>query len=874
MRGVLASVLSMINGGARYMAVATDHVIESFRNGLWPGYKTGAGIEPELLAQFPLLEEALSALGIVVWPMVEFEADDALASAAAKAALDPRADRVIICTPDKDLAQCVRGTRVVQMNRRTRTVFDEAGIVAKFGVPPVSIPDYLALVGDAADGYPGLRGWGAKSSAAVLGDTAISNPFLRTGARGASTPPILARWRSRCFASAIAHFSFVIWRHCAATWSCSTQSTTCTGTVRRPRSLRSPNASIRARRSPDHHSRKRLLAQFRRQVHLQGETRGLSMRLASALAVLVLLTVWHPETTARYATATSLIAETQNAPVAPPPPHNFGSDTYRTHVFTGRRITRAGLTCGVTSTGGRICTGFLPSAVDRSLLDVTLMIPTGSGLHPLVTLLHGWGGSKSGSGDIADALVTDGHAVLRYSARGFGRSWGQVNLADVHVEMRDLRSLIGQIVDRQELQIDPDAIAIMGTSYGGGQSWLALVRPTFRSPRGSTVRIRTVVPIVPWTDLLYSLVPNGRTEHSLEPIGSPKLSYINGLFVSGLRRSPGRPYPNYPPYLVGWNAWFNGVEPNDTDPVYRRIIDGVAGYRSIWWQREFWSEAAQNRVPVFQVQGLTDDLFPLPEAKRMMLALRAIDPLYPIASYFADLGHPRASNKPAEVAYLLGLIRGWLAYYLQGVGPEPAHTIRAAITRPRAHPFSPLDVITVADYDALATRIVAKEFGGNATLVNPVSDPYGGFYWDPLVMEAARELRPYTLPPESAVSEASLAVYTVPVADLAGGSALLIAGQPTVSLRSFTLAPRVQLNVRLVDVAPDGTRHLVTRGTHILDSAETADVVIQTYGNLWEAAPDHLLQLEISNLDSPYITPSRVPSVTHLSEVRLELPVR
>ena len=136
MRGVLASVLSMINGGARYVAVATDHVIESFRNGLWPGYKTGAGIEPELLAQFPLLEEALSALGIVVWPMVEFEADDALASAAAKAALDPRADRVIICTPDKDLAQCVRGTRVVQMNRRTRAVFDEAGIVAKFGVPP------------------------------------------------------------------------------------------------------------------------------------------------------------------------------------------------------------------------------------------------------------------------------------------------------------------------------------------------------------------------------------------------------------------------------------------------------------------------------------------------------------------------------------------------------------------------------------------------------------------------------------------------------------------------------------------------------------------------------------------------------------------
>jgi 5'-3' exonuclease len=167
-RGVLASVLGMIKGGATHIAVATDHVIESFRNELWPGYKTGEGIEPDLWAQFALLEEVLSAAGIVVWPMVEFEADDALAAAAVAAARDGRVERVIICTPDKDLAQCVRGTRVVQLNRRTRMTIDEAGVVQKYGVSPVSIPDYLALVGDAADGYPGLKGWGAKSSAAVL----------------------------------------------------------------------------------------------------------------------------------------------------------------------------------------------------------------------------------------------------------------------------------------------------------------------------------------------------------------------------------------------------------------------------------------------------------------------------------------------------------------------------------------------------------------------------------------------------------------------------------------------------------------------------------------------------------------------------------
>jgi 5'-3' exonuclease len=167
-RGVLASVLGMIKGGATHIAVATDHVIESFRNELWPGYKTGEGIEPDLLAQFPLLEDVLSAAGVVVWPMVEFEADDALAAAAVAAAGDARVESVIICTPDKDLAQCVRGTRIVQLNRRTRVTLDEAGVMKKFGVSPESIPDYLALVGDAADGYPGLPGWGAKSSAAVL----------------------------------------------------------------------------------------------------------------------------------------------------------------------------------------------------------------------------------------------------------------------------------------------------------------------------------------------------------------------------------------------------------------------------------------------------------------------------------------------------------------------------------------------------------------------------------------------------------------------------------------------------------------------------------------------------------------------------------
>ena len=166
--GVLGSLLGMLQDGATHIAVATDHVVESFRNGLWPGYKTGEGIEPSLYRQFHPLEDALRTMGVVVWAMEEFEADDGLASAARIAAADDRVEQVLICTPDKDLGQCVVGQRVVQFDRRNREIRDEAGVTTKFGVKPSSIPDYLALVGDSADGFPGIRGWGAKSASAVL----------------------------------------------------------------------------------------------------------------------------------------------------------------------------------------------------------------------------------------------------------------------------------------------------------------------------------------------------------------------------------------------------------------------------------------------------------------------------------------------------------------------------------------------------------------------------------------------------------------------------------------------------------------------------------------------------------------------------------
>ncbi|MGA7416416.1 MAG: 5'-3' exonuclease H3TH domain-containing protein [Acidimicrobiales bacterium] len=193
--GVVTSVLSMLSGGSTHLGVATDHVIESFRNDMWPGYKDGSGVPEPLKAQFEPLEAALDALGVFVWPMVELEADDALASGAAVAADDPGVDQVVICTPDKDLAQCVVGTSVVQLDRRKDVVTDEDGVWAKFGVAPRSIPDWLALVGDSADGFPGLAGWGKRSAALVLAhyghlaavpdDAADWDPGVRQAVRSA-----------------------------------------------------------------------------------------------------------------------------------------------------------------------------------------------------------------------------------------------------------------------------------------------------------------------------------------------------------------------------------------------------------------------------------------------------------------------------------------------------------------------------------------------------------------------------------------------------------------------------------------------------------------------------------------------------------------
>jgi hypothetical protein len=249
-----------------------------------------------------------------------------------------------------------------------------------------------------------------------------------------------------------------------------------------------------------------------------------------------------------------------------------------------------------------------------------------------------------------------------------------------------------------------------------------------------------------------------------------------------------------------------------------------------------------------------------------------------------DIGHPRARNDPAEVEFVLALIRSWLAYYLKGEGTAPAHVIYAAVTRHAGESFDEGRVITVASYEELATDVVTRRFMQPAVLVNPASGAPSGPTSDPVLeagLVAAGELQPFPGPaPEPATPDPTIATYRVPVAALTGGSDLLIAGQPCVSVWATMTAPRVQLNVRLYDVTPGGTKELITRGTFTTDGSildplgGQIKITIQTAGNLWRVPATHMLQVEISNNDFPYLAPSQLASVTNISRVELAVPRR
>jgi hypothetical protein len=261
----------------------------------------------------------------------------------------------------------------------------------------------------------------------------------------------------------------------------------------------------------------------------------------------------------------------------------------------------------------------------------------------------------------------------------------------------------------------------------------------------------------------------------------------------------------------------------------------------------------------------------------MVLALQWKDPAYPVATYLGDIGHPRASNKKGEVDYVIGLVKTWLAYYLKGQGSPPPNRVYAALTRPRGEPFNSDNVLEVPNLDALATRVASARWVEPAVLVNPLTDPAAGFKWDPLFIEAERRLAPLPdPPPESPTVPGSLATY-----DTLASGGLTIAGQPVVTFHASSVLPtyRVQFNVRLFDVDKAAkTKELITRGTYTHEMPAIGpvdvDVSISTYGNYWKVPAGHTLRLELTNVDSPYIAPSRVPSTTNVTNVQLNVPAR
>ena len=549
--------------------------------------------------------------------------------------------------------------------------------------------------------------------------------------------------------------------------------------------------------------------------------------------------------------------------------------------FTG---TVTGLECNNDSSP-RSCTGFL-AGVDGTALDVDLVLPAAES-YPLIVVVHGWGGNK-GSGEPSasypgdDFFTARGYAVMRYSARGFGKSWGQTHLASVRVEIRDLQSLVSAVVDDDRFGVIRNRVGVTGASYGGGHSWLIATRPRWTTPEGTRVRVAAVAPIVPWTDLVYSLLPNGRPARSTAVVGTMKLTYVNALFAGGIRSDPERPYPNYIPLLPELYARLSAGEPYEAggvrDPIVEEGERQLTTLRSPAWQHRWLRRLRSDTsrwVPVLDIQGWTDDLFPAEESLRMYRRLKQVSPEYPIKLYFGDVGHPRATNKPAEIEVVLAMLADWFDYWLKGVGTRPTFDVTAATTTPDQG-FARGLVIRAARPEGLATGTVRFSADGPFLLANQPGQT-GGVPADPIVDVAAGSL---VDPLASRLVEAQAlptggSLMAWPVRRISGARGLWYVGQGQVRLRGTVAGTDVQYDVRLWDRAPDGSIRLVDRGTFkFLGSPGNLDVRIPLFGNAWRFTAGHDLLLEVANVVVPFLRPNNLPSTTVVSSVSLRLPVR
>jgi predicted acyl esterase len=539
----------------------------------------------------------------------------------------------------------------------------------------------------------------------------------------------------------------------------------------------------------------------------------------------------------------------------------------------------------------RVCSGRLPS-FDGTELDVTLTLPARPRRRgvPLIVFLHGFlsdkreylaGGEPYKTVEWNNAwFASRGYAVLNYSARGHGDSGGQIGLASREIEVRDTRHLTGLLVDDRGLRIRPRRVAVLGSSYGGGQAWLLLTTRgegarqygSWRSPAGRGIRLAAVVPQYTWSDLLQALLPNGREEAS--PLGIGKFSVVNGLTASANSKLPQE--------TLGWIARLNAGEPYDdpADPVIpeaRRAlsVERSAAYQDGYFQALRQGRRGQRSVPVLAAQGWTDPIFPAGEALRMYRRLRAARRRYPIKLYLGDFEHLTAAVKVADLRYFHRLGNRFLDRFLgmkrrvRGKRrrrlPRVRFDVRSAPTLCAPDAFGP--VTRARRFGLLGPARLTLELGGPRQLVSPLSDPRGAAS-DPVAVSSAAGRGCVTT---SLAPSPGIATFDVPME-----RPFTLVGMPRLRLSYSTASPDIQLNSRLWDLAPDGTQTLVTRGAYRAvapdPAGETAEY--ELFGNHWRFQAGHSLRLEVTHVDGPFLRPDNFPAVTTVEDVELVLPGR
>lgn len=548
----------------------------------------------------------------------------------------------------------------------------------------------------------------------------------------------------------------------------------------------------------------------------------------------------------------------------------------------------------------RVCNGSSSNLVptfDGVPLDVTVALPaepTGGtdGNYPLLIMMHGWGGQKL-SVDALRPWAERGYTVLTFTFRGFGESCGAraqarltqaaacaqgyIRLMDTRYEVRDAQYLAGLLADQETAPgvglIDPQRIGVTGVSYGGGASMaLAALRDRvmrldgsympWRSPQGKPLRIAAAAPEIPWSDLAYSLVPNGRTLDYVadaqygQPVGVMKQSYVSGLFALGLANGQYAPPGSNPEAdIVTWFALLNLGDPYDANPRVPEILEEVRKHHS-----SYTIDDSEPPAPLLISNGFTDDLFPIDEALRFYNRARTRHPDAWISLFFLDYGHARGQNKPAEVALLRARQREFFDYFLKGEGSEPRAGVDVVPQTCGASSAAPV-AIHADSWAQLARGEVRFHDEAPRTLASVGGDPTRAATFDPIAGKGACA----TVPADDDPTTVNYRLPTV------AGDGYTLAGSPTVIAEIESPVPGAQLAARLLDVAPDGSSTLVARALYRPDPSGRQ--VFQLHGNVWRFAPGHVPKLELLPRDAPYGRPSNPPFTMTISKLELRLPV-